>query len=190
MNMVNTTSQIEHRYWWVVVLRGIFTLIFGLIVLFAPVIALLFLIYLFAAYAVLEGIMAIVLSIEEHKYLKRWWVIALEGVVGIVVGIIAFAQPGLTALALLYLVAIWAIITGVLEIGAAIMHSASTTESWLLGVAGVLSIAFGIILFAAHPLHGILALLWLFGIYTIIFGVVLIMHGFQLKSPNSRSVMV
>src|SRR5258707_8971813 len=149
-------------------LRGVFAIIFGLIALLIPRIALLALIYVFAAYALVDGILAVVVAVAERRSLPRWGWLLVEGVAGIIVGILAFAWPGLTALVLLYFVAAWAIVTGVLEIAAAF-----TTGSWLLAIAGVLSVVFAIILFV-HPGAGLLAILWLVGISAIIYGVILI----------------
>ena len=160
-------------------LRGIVAIILGLIVLFDPGIALLAIIYVFGAYALIDGILSVIVAIAERRYLPRWGWLVVEGVAGIILGIIAFAWPGETALILLYVVAIWAVVTGVMEIAAAF-----TVGSWLLGLTGVLSIVFGIILFV-HPGAGLLSILWLLGVYGIVFGIVLIVHAFQLHSQPS-----
>jgi uncharacterized membrane protein HdeD (DUF308 family) len=160
-------------------LRGIFAIIFGLIALLVPGIALLALIYVFGAYAFIDGVLTLFVAITERNRLPRWGWLAVEGVAGIILGIVAFVWPGETALILLFIVAAWAIVTGVLEIAAAV-----TTGSWLLAIAGVISVVFGLILFI-HPGAGLLSLLWVLGIYAIIYGVVLIVHAFQLHSEPS-----
>ncbi len=177
--MINTVTGTAQHNWWLMLLRGIFAIIFGLIALLVPRIALLALIYVFAAYALVDGILAVVVAVAERRSLPRWGWLLVEGVAGIIVGILAFAWPGVTALVLLYFVAAWAIVTGVMEIAAAV-----TIGSWLAGLAGVLSIVFGIILFV-HPGAGLLSILWLVGIYAIVFGIVLIVHAFQLHSEPS-----
>ncbi len=96
-------------------------------------------------------------------------------------GVMAFVWPGITALVLLYLVAIWAILTGIMEISAAFMRRLPVSQEWALGLAGVLSIVFGIILFV-RPGAGLLTILWLVGIYAIVFGVLLIVRAFQFRS--------
>ncbi len=177
--MINPVVETAQHNWWLMLLRGIFAIIFGLIALLVPGIALLALIYLFAAFAFIEGVLTLLVAIMERNRLPRWGWLVVEGVAGIIVGILAFVWPGLTALVLLYFVAAWALVTGVLEIAAAF-----TTGSWLLAIAGVLSVVFGIILFV-HPGAGLLAILWLVGIYAIIYGVILIVHAFQLHAAPS-----
>jgi len=178
-DLINSVTQNIRYNWWLMLLRGVFAIIFGLIVLVFPGIALLALIFVFGAYALIDGILAVIVAISERRNLPRWGWQVVEGVAGIILGIIAFTWPRETALVLLYIVAIWAVITGVMELAAAF-----TVGNWLLGLAGVLSIVFGIILFV-HPGAGLLSLLWLLGIYAIIFGVVLIVHAFQLRSRPS-----
>lgn len=177
--MINPVAVTTQHNWWLMLLRGIFAIIFGLIALLVPGIALLAIIYVFAAYALIDGILAVVVAITERRFLPRWGWLLVEGVAGIIVGILAFVWPGETALILLYFVAAWAIVTGIMEIAAAF-----TVGSWLAGLAGVLSIVFGIILFV-HPGAGLLSILWLVGIYAIVFGIVLIVHAFQLHSQPS-----
>lgn len=174
--MINVTTQTARPTWWLLLLRGVLAIIFGLIALVDPGIALLALIFVFGAYALITGIMTVILAILERRYLPRWGWLLIEGCVGIVLGILAFVWPGETALVLLYIVAAWAIVTGVMEIAAAF-----TIRSWLLGLAGALSIVFGIVLFV-HPGAGLLSILWLLGIYAIVFGIVLIVHAFQYRS--------
>src|SRR5918911_425551 len=114
--MMNDIVQVAGRHWWLLLLRGILAILFGIIALAAPGIALLAFIYLFAAYAILNGITAIVVSLQERRFLRHWWALLLEGILGIIFGILAFAWPGETALILLYLVAAWALVTGIMEI--------------------------------------------------------------------------
>jgi uncharacterized membrane protein HdeD (DUF308 family) len=160
--------------------RGILAIILGIIALVAPGIALLALIIVFGAYAFLDGILAVVVAIQERRILPRWGWLLVEGIAGIILGIVAFAWPGETALVLLYIVAAWAIVTGILEIGAAF-----TVYNWLIGLAGVLSVAFGILLIV-NPGAGLLSILWVLGIYALIFGGILIAHAFQLRSDSTR----
>src|SRR5947209_17801408 len=117
--MMNAAAQVARHHWWVLLVRGLLAILFGLIALVAPGIALLAFIYVFAAYAILDGITAIVVSVRERGFLRSWWVLLLEGIVGIIIGILAFALPGVTALVLLYLVAVWALLTGIIEISSA-----------------------------------------------------------------------
>jgi uncharacterized membrane protein HdeD (DUF308 family) len=182
--MMNPAVQVARRHWWVFLVRGIVAILFGIIALVAPGIALLAFIYVFAAYAILDGITAIVVSLQERSFLRTWWVLLLEGILGIIFGILAFAWPGETALILLYLVAAWALVTGILEISSAFVVPGSARQRWGLGLAGLLSIIFGIILIV-FPGAGLLAILWLVGIFAIVFGVSLIIYAFQIRSRKS-----
>ncbi len=107
----------------------------------------------------------------------NWWMLLLEGIAGVILGILVFIWPGITALVLLFLIAAWAVITGIIELVAAF----TVGMGWLLALAGVLSIVLGIILFA-RPVAGILSLVWLIGIYAIIWGILLIVRAFQARS--------
>jgi len=178
--MINTAVQVERSHWWLFLVRGILAIIFGIIALVSPGIALLAFIYVFAAYAILDGITAIVVSFRERSSFRGWWVLLIEGIAGIIFGILAFGWPGETALVLLYLVAFWALVTGIMEIGSAFIVPGSAGQRWGVGLAGLLSIIFGIILIV-YPGSGLLAILWLVGIFAIVFGVSLIIQGFQIR---------
>ena len=179
--MQNTVAQIVQHNWWIMALRGLFAVIFGLIALLAPRIALLALIYVFAAYALVDGGVAVITAIQERDLLYRWGWVLFEGILSILVGIIAFANPALTAQALLYIIAVWAILTGVMEIAAAFAIREVVSREWVLALAGILSVAFGILLFI-YPSAGILSILWLVGIYAIVFGILFIVYAFRLRS--------
>jgi uncharacterized membrane protein HdeD (DUF308 family) len=179
--MQNIAAQIVQRNWWIMALRGLFAVIFGLIALLAPRIALLALIYVFAAYALVDGGVAVITAIQERDLLYRWGWVLFEGILSILVGIIAFANPALTAQALLYIIAVWAILTGVMEIAAAFAIREVVSREWVLALAGILSVAFGILLFI-YPSAGILSILWLVGIYAIVFGILFIVYAFRLRS--------
>jgi uncharacterized membrane protein HdeD (DUF308 family) len=179
LQAVNT--QVVVRNWWMLAIRGVLALIFGLIVLFFPGIALIALITVFAVYAVIDGVVAIIVSLRERGSLNRWAWLLVEGILSVVAGILAFIYPGETALILLYIVAAWAILTGIMEIVAAVLLREYISREWALAVAGIISIVFGILL-AVLPGVGLLSLLWLLGIYSIVFGVLFIVRAFQLRS--------
>ena len=169
------------RNWWMLAVRGVLAIIFGLIALFAPGIALLAFVYVFGVYALIDGIMALYIAIRERDSLSRWAWVLFEGLLSIIAGIVAFVYPGLTALVLLYIVAIWAVVTGIMEIVTAIAIRGFAAREWALGLAGILSIIFGIVLFI-FPGAGLLSILWLVGIYGIVFGVLFIVRAFQMRS--------
>ena len=133
-----------------------------------------------------DGIFAIVAGVRAPKEMRRWWILLIEGIVGVAAGIIAFIMPGMTALILLILIASWSIITGVIEIVAAIQLRKQITGEWLMALMGIASIAFGGLLLY-DPAAGAVALIWIIGIYAILFGVLLIALGFKLRGVD-RSV--
>lgn len=180
---MNVTGQVTQRHWWVLLARGILAILFGIIALAAPGIALLAFIYVFAAYALIDGIIAVFVSIQERRFVRTWWVLLLEGIFGIIFGILAFSWPGETALVLLFLVAIWALVTGIMEVSAAFVVPGSAGRRWGLGLAGLFSIIFGLILIV-HPGAGLLAVLWLVGVFAIVFGISLIVYAFQIRSQR------
>lgn len=179
--LANLGAQTVKRNWWILALRGVLAIILGLIALFYPGIALAAFIIVFGVYAIIDGIAAVVIAIRERGSLSRWGWVLFEGIIGILAGIVAFVYPGLTALVLLYVIAFWAIVTGILEIAAAFAIRGFAAREWALGIAGVLSIIFGILLII-RPGAGILTILWLVGIYSIIFGILFIVRAFQMRS--------
>jgi uncharacterized membrane protein HdeD (DUF308 family) len=179
--MDTNVKSIAKAVWWVVLLRGIFMAIFGLIALVSPGIALLTLIWLFGFYAIIDGITAIVIGIRGRGEAHWVWTI-VQGVVSVLAGLIALVWPGLTALALLFVVAFWAIMLGIGEIiGAfASRNGGSGSWGWTLAV-GILNVVFGIALLI-WPASGILALVWLVGIFTLAGGIALIVLAFRVRS--------
>ena len=175
------------RNWWAVSLRGLAGILFGIITFFAPGISLAALVLLFGAYAFADGVLTIISAIRRRGA-DRWWLLMLNGLVGIAAGILTLVWPGITALALLYVVAAWALVTGVLEIAAAIRLRKAITGEWLLALSGVLSIALGVML-VLWPGAGALALVIWIGAYAFVFGVLLLALGLRLRglgSPRAR----
>lgn len=169
------------RNWWMLLIRGIAAVLFGIAILIAPSIALTMLVLLWGAYAVVDGIFAVVMGIQGQPAYANRWLTILEGVVSIAAGVIAFIWPGITAMALLYVIAAWAVITGILEVIAAIQLRKEITGEFWLGLSGVLSVVFGVLLFV-YPSAGILSILWLLAIYLIVFGGSMIFLSFRLRS--------
>ena len=168
------------RNWWAIALRGVAAIIFGVLALLMPAITMAALILLFGVYALVEGIFNVIAAVRGHSGSPRWFLL-LEGVVSIAAGVIAFAWPGLTALVLLYVIAAWAIITGVLEIAAAIrLHNRIRGEGWLL-LSGILSVVAGAWMIA-RPGAGALALVLLIGAYVLVLGILHIGLAFRLRS--------
>jgi len=167
--------------WWAMVLRGIAAIAFGLLAFLWPQITLTALVFLWGAYAFVDGAFAIAAGIRSHGENTRWWWLLLEGLLGIAAGIVAFVMPGITTLVLLVMIGAWAIVTGVIEIVAAIQMRKEIKGEWLLALAGAASVLFGIAMFV-NPWAGALAVVWLIGAYAIFFGIVLIALGLRLHS--------
>src|SRR5918997_3377694 len=171
----------ESGHWWALGIRGVIAVLFGLAALLRPGLALGALILLFGAYALVDGTFAIVGVFNGSRGGTPRWFLPVEGVVGILAGLIAFLLPGMTALALLYLIALWSIVTGVFEAATAIRLRREIQGEWALVAGGIISVLFGVVL-AVLPAVGILSLIWLIGVYAIVFGVLLIVTAFRVRS--------
>jgi uncharacterized membrane protein HdeD (DUF308 family) len=172
--------QVMARNWWMLLIRGIAAVLFGVAILVWPQIALTTLVLLWGAYAVVDGIFALVMGFQGQPVFANRWLTILEGVVSIIAGVIAFIRPDITALALLYVIAAWAIITGILEFVAAIQLRQEISGEFWLGLSGVLSVVFGVLLFI-YPSAGMTSILWLLAVYAIAFGVATIFLSFRLR---------
>jgi uncharacterized membrane protein HdeD (DUF308 family) len=173
--------------WWALLLRGIAAVLFGLAALFWPGLTLFVLIVFFGAYALVDGLFGIVAGIRGSG--GRRWLLVAEGALGVLAGLVAFFWPGITALVLLYVIAAWAILTGILKVVMAISLRREIENEWLMILSGGLSVLFGVIL-AVLPGVGLLSLVWLVGIYALIFGVALIALGFEVRGHRRESSRV
>ena len=160
--------------------RGIAAVLFGIIALVWPKLTLSALVFVFGLFAVISGITAVVAALRNTEFPGWGWLLG-EGILGILAGAIALAWPGITALAFLYLLAAWAILTGVFEVIAPLAYPMSGGRAVLTALTGVLSIIFGILI-AAQPSSGLLAVVWLIGVYAILFGIMYIGVYFQVRS--------
>jgi uncharacterized membrane protein HdeD (DUF308 family) len=173
------------RNWWTLALRGLLAVIFGVLAFIWPDVTLTVLVLLFGALALVDGLFSLFTAIRQREEYGQWWIILLEGLAGTGVGIVTIIWPGITALVLLYLIAAWALITGLMEIIAAIRLREEIQGEWLLALAGILSVVFALILFF-RPGEGALAILWFIAIYAILFGVLLILLAFRMRGWNKR----
>jgi uncharacterized membrane protein HdeD (DUF308 family) len=173
-------ASILSRRWWLLLLRGLIAIAFGVVSWVQPGISLASLVLLFGAYCLADGVLNAWTALEGRREHEHWWVLFLEGLLGIGVGVLTFLAPALTALALLFYIAIWAIATGVLEIVAAIRLRKEIENEWMLIIAGLASVVFGSLLMA-QPAAGALALLWLIASYAIFFGVLLVILAFKVR---------
>jgi uncharacterized membrane protein HdeD (DUF308 family) len=163
--------------WWALALRGSVAVLFGLLTFFLPGITLVTLLLLFGAYALVDGIfnIAAFFRIASHH-----WALLIEGVIGIIAGIVTFAWPGITALILLYVIAFWAIFTGIFEIIAGIRLRKFLTNEWLLLVMGAVSLVFGLLILFAPGAGALAIVLWI-GAYALVFGAFLLALAFRLR---------
>jgi len=166
--------------WWLLLLRGLASIAFGVIAFLWPDITLVALTYLFGIYAIVDGVAAIWAAFNLPGAAgPRWW-LGLSGVVSILAGIVAFVYTGITALVLLVFIAVWAIIIGVLQLYAATQLWKVIDNDWWLILSGLLSIVFGAVLIA-WPSTGALALIWTIAWFAVFFGCMFIGLAFELK---------
>ena len=163
--------------------RGFAAILFGILTLVWPKLSLAILVLLFGIFAVISGITAVAAALRNTGE-QGWGFLLFEGILGILVGVVALVWPGVTALAFLFLLAAWAIITGILELVAPLSFPMSGGRAVLMALTGVVSIVFGILI-AAQPASGLLAVVWLIGVYAIVFGVMYIVIYFESRSLAS-----
>ena len=163
--------------WWALALRGLVAVLFGLLTFFLPGITLVTLILLFGAYALVDGVFNF---IAFFRVASHHWALLIEGVVGIIAGVLTFAWPAITAFALLYLIAFWAILTGIFEIIAGIRLRKVIANEWLLVAMGVVSFLFGLLILFAPGAGALAIVLWI-GAYALVFGIFLLTLAFRLR---------
>jgi len=174
------------RNWWALVLRGLAAILFGVLAFAWPGITLFVLVLIFGAYMLVDGIFAIVAAVRAAGEEDRWWLLLVQGILGVLAGLVAIFWPGLTALALLYFIAAWAIVTGIMEIVAAIRLRREIEGEWALALSGALSVLFGVLLVVLPAPAGLLSLVWLIGAYAVATGVLLLILGFRVRSEASK----
>jgi uncharacterized membrane protein HdeD (DUF308 family) len=173
-------------HWWLPVVRGIFAILFGLVALAWPRETLIVLILIFGAFCFVDGVFAIVTAIRSATQHHRWGMLLLEGIIGILVGLLAYAAPFAIALFFIYFAAGWAIVTGIFELIAAFRIRQSVAgEIWMI-LAGVLSVILGLAFFV-FPGIGLLAWIWLIGVYAIFFGALMIGFGLRLRAMHTAA---
>jgi uncharacterized membrane protein HdeD (DUF308 family) len=175
-------NAIFARNWWLIALRGLIGVIFGLVALILPFATILALVLLFSAYMIIDGVFSIAAAVRVARDGDRWGLLALQGVASLAVGVLAFVLPGITVLAFVLLIAAWSIVTGCLLFAAAFRIDGSHGR-WWLGLNGIASIAFGLLAILA-PLAGAVVLTWWIGAFTLVFGILLIIVAFRLRSRS------
>lgn len=183
-------TSLFKQIWWVVLLRGIFAVIFGIIALAWPAITVWALVVVFAVYAIVDGIVLVIHSIRDREKIDGWgWWLGM-GVVSVVAGIVALAWPGITALAFLYVIAFYALLFGITGAIGALRFRKVPDSGWVWSLlSGILAVVFGVLLLL-FPGSGILSLIVLVGIYAILFGLLLVVMSFQVRSVAKRAGLV
>jgi len=181
-----TMSALLARNWWALALRGVFSVLFALIAFFWPDATILSFVLFFSAYMLVDGVFGIVSGIRAASRNERWGLLILEGVLDILVGVLAFIMPGLTVVFFVTLLAVWSLITGILMIVAAFKLNPDYGRGWLI-FSGLVSVLFGIALLVA-PLVGAVVLTWWLGAYALVFGIALIVLAFKLRSRKDDLV--
>jgi uncharacterized membrane protein HdeD (DUF308 family) len=184
----NTLLRIGKDLWWAVLLRGIFAVLFGVVALAWPSVTVWALVVVFGAYAIVDGVSAIIRAVRARKVESAWAWWLVGGVVSLVAGIVAFVWPGITALAAVFVIGIWAIMGGILEIAGAVrLRKLNASSHWvMLLIAGVLELLFGIVL-VFFPVSGILSIVWLVGVFAVLFGVLFVVSAFQVRSAAKKA---
>lgn len=163
-------------------LSGGASVVFGIAALVWPSITLIALVLLFGAFALVSGVLTIVAGLDlATEHARHWAPLVFSGLFGTAIGVFTFFKPGITGLALVYLIALWAIVTGVLEFAAGIEFTGQVKGAWALSLGGILSVAFGVLI-ALWPVSGALAIVWLIGTYAIVFGIVEMYFAYRIHA--------
>jgi uncharacterized membrane protein HdeD (DUF308 family) len=182
----NDMKSILAQYWWLIALRGVLGIVFGIIALVMPVATILALVILFSAYMLVDGGFALYAAYQAGRQKKRWGLLVLQGLANIATAALAFLWPGLTVLAFIILLAAWTIVSGCLQLAAAFRVEQGR---WWLVLGGASSLIFGMLLIAA-PFIGAVVLTWWIGAWAIVFGAFLLVAAFRLRSPRGRNPSV
>ncbi|MDR0224840.1 MAG: HdeD family acid-resistance protein [Burkholderiaceae bacterium] len=177
---LNPLSTILHRTWWVLLLRGLVAIAFGVLTWAQPVVSLTALILTFGAFTFVDGLLGVYSAIRGRDQMRHWRVLLLWGLAGVVVGVLTAVAPGITALVMALYIGAWALVTGVLQIVAAVRLRKEIEGEWLLVLGGLLSVVFGGFVLA-QPGAGMMAMLWVLAAYAVVFGVLMVLLAFKLK---------
>ncbi len=172
--------------WWLLVLRGVAAVLFGVLAFVYPGMTAQVLVILFGAYALVNGLFTLGLAIRAPKGTPGTGTLVLLALTGIAAGTVTFFYPGITAISLLAVIATWAILTGIFEIVVAIKLRQALSNEWMLILSGVLSVVFGVLVIA-KPSAGALSIIWLIGIYAILYGILMLTVAFKIKGVVSQA---
>ena len=174
-------SQVLSRYWEMTLFRGVAWVLFGLVVFGWPGISLMSFTLLFGIFVLADGLGKVAAALGGRDESETWWILLLAGIAGIGAAVITFLNPAVTAVTLLFLIALWAIVTGFLEVVTAVeLRKDIEGELWI-GIGGLVSIAFGVFLLA-RPEVGALAVLWVIAAYAVAFGAIQVVQAFEARA--------
>lgn len=168
------------RNWWLILLRGVAAIVFGVLTFIWPGVSLVTLVLLYGAYALADGVVALAAAIRGGSPAPRWWLVVV-GLLGIAAGLLTLVVPGITALMLLFFIAFWSIAIGAMQIAGAIRLRKEIDNEWLLIASGVISILFGVVLLV-QPGVGALGLVLVIGAFAFVHGIALVMFALKLKN--------
>ncbi|HEX6018629.1 MAG TPA: HdeD family acid-resistance protein [Burkholderiaceae bacterium] len=171
--------------WWLLLLRGLVAIAFGVLAIVWPGVTVLWMVLIYGVFALIDGVLAIVAAIKGGREVPRLW-LGITGLAGIAAGVVTLGWPGVTALILLYFIAAWAIVTGVMQIVAAIRVRREIEGEWLLIAGGALSVIFGVVLFA-RPGAGAIALAFAIGVFAVVYGVLMAAFGLGLRKHAAHA---
>ena len=175
------------RSWGWILLRGVVAILFGFVAFTQPGITLLALTTVWGVYALADGALALLAAFKIRETGRPMWFLVIVGLLGIAAGIITFVWPGMTAIVLLTFIAFWAVIAGLFQIAAAVRLRKMISNEWMLGLSGLLSVAFGAIMIA-RPGAGALTVIWIIGWFATLYGLLLVMLSFRIKGIVGRVV--
>jgi uncharacterized membrane protein HdeD (DUF308 family) len=176
-----------HQNWWTLALRGVLAIIFAILAFLWPAATTFAFVFILAAFAFVEGIFALIGAFGWGLPATQRFILVLMGLCGLAVGVIAVLEPGILALTLVFLVAWWAIVTGIMQLIVAVEMRKAVPNDWLLGLGGVISIVFGLLLIW-RPLAGVLTLGFLFGFYALLYGIIMLSLSLRLKAMAKQLV--
>ncbi len=172
------------KHWWILVLRGLVSILFAVLAFTQPTTTFTALVILLGIFILLDGLAAVMLALRTRGD-EDWGIVLLEGLLGVGLGAITLLYPSMTAGLLVLFVALWCLITGVFEVSAAIRLRKEITNEWMLALAGVISIALGVILLF-RPNAGAISITWWIGGYAAFFGLLLIGLGLKLRTVHQQ----
>ena len=181
---VNPMLWFNEKHWWQIAVRGLIALIFGILVLAWPGVSLVILAIIFGAFVFVDGIFTLVAAVNYKAGAGRRTWLFIRGIAGIIVGLITFFWPAITALALVILIAAWALVTGFMELIYAFRANQDSAIRWMFAISGILSLILGALMLA-QPLLGALVIVWVIGAYAVLAGILLIILGFRLRGVKA-----